>query len=311
MTPGSLARKGPRRFAGDRLLRLGVPRAAFALLLWPLTVFAMYRATGAPQSYWWRFAHSEPLLDTGPLWFLVVLLLYSLGYAAWWQLAHHPGAPDRPGPPASSVPSDALRARHLAAIAVGIAAASFVLRLWFPLGSAQVANLKPWQWPQFLAMFGLGIISARRGWLQPMPDRLRRGCGLAALAATLSIPLLILVTGALGLQTDLDLFTGGWRWQAAATAAAEGVLAVTASLWLLGFAQRRAGPRGPLARSLARSAYGAFLLQGPVLIALALALRPLVLPAEVKAFAVAAVGTSASFALAWLLVARTRLRRIL
>jgi hypothetical protein len=122
---------------------------------------------------------------------------------------------------------------------------------------------------------------------------------------------LILVTGALGLPTGLDLFTGGWRWQAAATAAAEGVLAVTASLWLLGFAQRHAGPRGPLARSLARSAYGAFLLQGPVLIALALALRPLVLTAEVKAFAVAAVGTSASFALAWLLVARTRLRRIL
>jgi len=311
LTPGSLARKGPRRFAGDRLLRLGVPWAVFALLLWPLTVYAMYRATGAPLSSSWADL-AEPPLDTGPLWFLVVLLLYSLGYAAWWQLrARHPRAPDRPGRPTSSVPSGGLRGRHLVAIAVGIATATFVVRVWFPLGSAQVANLKPWQWPQYLAMFGLGIMSARRGWLAPVPDRLRRGCGLAAMTAALSFPLLILVAGALGLATDLELFSGGWRWQAAAAAAAEGVLAVTASLWLLGFAQRHAGPRGPLARGLARSAYGAFVLQGPVLIALALALRPLALPAEVKALTVAAAGVGASFALAWLLVTRTRLRRVL
>jgi hypothetical protein len=89
------------------------------------------------------------------------------------------------------------------------------------------------------------------------------------------------------------------------------VLAVTASLWLLGVAQGHTRPRGPLARGLARSAFGAFLLQGPVLIALALALRPLALPAEVKALAIAAVGIGASFALAWLLVTHIRLGRIL
>ena len=105
---------------------------------------------------------------------------------------------------------------------MGIATASFVVRLWFPLGSAQVANLKPWQWPQFLAMFGLGVISARRGWLAPVLDRLRRGCGLAALAATLSFPLLVLVASAVGLPADLELFLGGWRWQAAAAAVAGG-----------------------------------------------------------------------------------------
>jgi hypothetical protein len=48
-----------------------------------------------------------------------------------------------------------------------------------------------------------------------------------------------------------------------------------------------------------------------VLIALALALRPLVMPAEVKALAVAVAGVGGSFGLAWLLVTRTRLGRIL
>lgn len=57
---------------------------------------------------------------------------------------------------------------------------------------------------------------------------------------------------------------------------------------------------------LGRSAYGAFLLQGFVLIGLALALRPLGLPAELKAVLVAAGGVAGSFALAWLLVSRVR-----
>ena len=86
---------------------------------------------------------------------------------------------------------------------------------------------------------------------------------------------------------------------------------MSASPWLLGLAQRHAGPRGRLGHALARSAYGAFLVQGPVLIALALALRPLAVPAEIKALAVAAAGVGESFAMAWLLVTRTRLGRIL
>jgi hypothetical protein len=83
-------------------------------------------------------------------------------------------------------------------------------------------------------------------------------------------------------------------------------------VWLLGVAQRRlnrlAGPRG---RALARSAYGAFVLQGVVLVGLMIALRPVGVPAEIKALAVAGLGVVGSFGLAWLLVTRTPLGRIL
>ena len=48
-----------------------------------------------------------------------------------------------------------------------------------------------------------------------------------------------------------------------------------------------------------------------MLIGLQLALRPLGLPAEVKALTVALAGTASSFALAWLLVTRTPLGRVL
>jgi peptidoglycan/LPS O-acetylase OafA/YrhL len=82
-------------------------------------------------------------------------------------------------------------------------------------------------------------------------------------------------------------------------------------VWLLGLAQRRLNrPPGPLGRALARSAYSAFLLQSIVLIGLMIAFRPIGVPAEVKALAVAGLGVTGSFALAWLLVSRTRLGRI-
>jgi fucose 4-O-acetylase-like acetyltransferase len=35
VTPGSVSRKGPRRFARDRVVRLGLPLVVWALLLWP------------------------------------------------------------------------------------------------------------------------------------------------------------------------------------------------------------------------------------------------------------------------------------
>ena len=63
---------------------------------------------------------------------------------------------------------------------------------------------------------------------------------------------------------------------------------------------------------IGRSAYGAFMLQGPVLLGLAIALRPLPLPAEIKALLVAGGGIVGSFALAWLLISRVPgVRRVL
>jgi hypothetical protein len=79
---------------------------------------------------------------------------------------------------------------------------------------------------------------------------------------------------------------------------------VFGSVWLLGAAQRHlARPRAWTA-PLGRSAYGAFLLQGFVLIALALVLRPVPVPAELKALIVAIGAVAGSFAWAWLLVSR-------
>jgi hypothetical protein len=308
VTPGSMSRKGPRTFARDRLLRLGVPLVAWTLVIWPGAKWAAHLAAGDAQPFSSQLLSSDPLLDTGPMWFVEVLLIYSLAYAAWrrWR-----GGTTREEHSASSNRSPALSGRTLVAIAAGISVATVLVRPVFPAASGQIGQSHLWQWPQFVPMFALGIVAAQRGWLDPVPDRIRRGCGLAALGGVAAFLIVAGMMAAVGVDGGV-IFDSGLHWPALSLAAIEGPLAVGTSVWLLGLAQRRLNRRpGPLGRAMARSAYGAFMVQGVVLIGLMIALRPLAVPAEVKALAVARLGVAGSFALAWVLVTRTRLGRII
>jgi len=298
LTHDAMTRKGPRRFVSDRLLRLGVPWAVYTLLLWPLLEFALLEPLQHRGSYWWWFAHGDPLLDNGPMWFVGVLLIYSLGYVAWIRIFPRP--PAEPGP---------VRGRRLAALAIAIGASTFVVRLAFPMNSGQILNLHLFWWPQCLAAFVLGVVAAPRGWLRPVADDLYRRCGVATLLATLSLPLMILSAEPLGL--DEEAYFGCWQLPALLTATVEGVLAVAAPIWVLGLGQRHLNRTSRFRRAQARSSYAAFIVQGHVLVGLALLLRPTDLPADVKALALAVLGVAGSFWVAWLLVSRTRLRRIL
>src|SRR5262245_25112321 len=158
-------------------------------------------------------------------------------------------------------------------------------------------------------MFGLGVVAARRGWLRPVPEALARRCGIATLVATLV--LLIAVLSAEPLGIDEEAFRGGWQAPALLTAMVEAVLVVAGPTWVLAIAQRHLNRSGPVRRAMTRGSYAAFMLQGPVLFGLALALRPFDLPGDIKALVVATLGIVGSVALAWPLRTRPPLPRIL
>ncbi|MFE9396251.1 acyltransferase family protein [Streptomyces flavidovirens] len=94
-TRHSIRRRGPGRFARERLLRLGVPLVFASLALNPLPQWLRLRAAdpGYHESYW-RFwphfftVHADPgdfpfvldgrYFETGHLWFVVLLLAFCL-----------------------------------------------------------------------------------------------------------------------------------------------------------------------------------------------------------------------------------------
>jgi hypothetical protein len=139
VVPASLDRKGPGRFARGRLVRLGLPFAVF-LLLWPALEYALYRPLGhASGSFGAYLRGSFP--DPGPIWFVGVLLLFSLGYAAVRSVR---GA-ERPVRRPLTMPV-------LFGVAGLVALGSFVVRLAWPYGADTPPNLNEWQWPECLAL---------------------------------------------------------------------------------------------------------------------------------------------------------------
>ena len=310
VTPGSVARKGPRRFARDRIVRLGIPLAIWTLGIWTALLFAVHRAAGQHPSFWDWLLHRHPFLEPGPMWFVEVLLIYSLGYAAWrrWRTHHPPPFATDSHPVATG--RAPLQGRTLVVLAAGISLATILVRPVFPALSEQVGQLKLWQWPQYLGMFGLGIVAVQRGWLDPVPERIWRRCGQAVLVALAAVVLVFAATALAGYNTNV--FERRLHWAPTLLAAIEGPMVVGACVWLLGAAQRHLSrPPGVRGRALARSAFAAFILQGPIIIGVEIALRPVGVPAEVKALAVACAAVTGSFAVAWVLVSRTPVGRIL
>ena len=251
----------------------------------------MGRRAGRPAASTLADALADP--DPGPLWFVGVLLLFTTVYVGWRAL--------RPPPRDTG----ALHGRLLVGLGAAIAVGTVVVRLWFPIDSIQPFTAHVWQWPQCIGLFVLGLMAAERGWLAPVERRTQRVGGWVALLGVVAL-LAAMATG-----SSLEAFSGGLTWQAILTATCEGAIAVGLSMWLLGLFQRRFDHAGAFATALGRSAFGAYVLQAPVLLICALLARPLPIPPEAKFLIVAPAGIAASFALAWLLTRLPGVRRIL
>lgn len=284
LTERAVDRHGWRRYASDRVVRLGLPWLVSALLVWPASVWLAALAAGRDVSFWYEFTHRDPLLDSGSLWFALVLLLFSVAFALSRPLVADRRHRERQ-----------LAVAGLAAAVIGIALFAFVVRLWIPARSGQVGDLHLWQWPQCVGMFALGLGAARSGWLGHVPDRIRRTCGAVTLTALGLLPVLALATGIRDLSREATPYLGGWHWQSLTLAVVEAVLVVAGSVWLVCLAERRLHRGGPHAARWARGAFAAFVIQGPVLMAVASAGRLLDAPAEVKAPLVAALSITLCF----------------
>ena len=81
LTPASYDRKGCARFVRDRLLRLGLPFVVYVLLVQPSLTYALHHPLGDTSGSFWQEYLGTGRIDTGALWFVGVLLIFSVGYA--------------------------------------------------------------------------------------------------------------------------------------------------------------------------------------------------------------------------------------
>jgi hypothetical protein len=302
--PGSYERKGPARFIIDRLLRLGIPLVVYVLLINPFVryaaevrIFALNRNflklwgwNGAYWKYAARYLRDRRGTVVGPMWFVEALLIFTLIYWAWRVLARPaPVQPQRESKPPTNV------AITVFALALGVV--TFIVRTQWPVGR----SLEPWglqfgYFPQYIAVFAVGAVAYRCNWVRTIVDTAGTLWPRVALVLILLFPVLMRAAGG-----KLDLFLGGLRWEAAVLALWEQALGVAMMVSLLVLFRNRFNRQGGLAKAMAASAYAAFILHGPVLVLLAVAVRRVQQPPQVKIVLLAPVAVFLCFFIGYLL----------
>lgn len=248
-TPLSCDRKGVAGFLKDRFGRLGIPLVVYFFLLNPALVYLVRRFHGLTQEGFFDFMrhHILSASGTGPLWFVLALLIFASIYTAL-RLA-------RPRPPGQSTPMPGNGAVLLFVLANGLAA--FLVRLVFPAGWG-ILGLQLGYFPLYISMYVLGALASRTGWLEGLAPRQARLWFGASILLIVLLPVIMIWGGAL--EGKGDAFRGGINVLAAIYAFWEPVLCVGISMQLLALFRAHFNRANAFSRFAARGAYTAYIL---------------------------------------------------
>lgn len=277
--PGAVDRRGPRRFAAERLKRLGIPFLAFVVLLRPFFVLPDY--VNLPAETRPSFAvHYFTTWEVGPAWFLEVLLIFSLAYALLRHLR----------PTAEPLRSRPSRRRDVLGFVLVLSVLTYAWRIFVPHGTDEpVLGLpSPAYMPQYVLLFAVGVAAYRHRWLATLP---RRSGWFGVLLVVVSFVPLALggyrgfgASGALAGHDPAHL----------ALALAESLFAVGVVLVLLRVFERFVAGTSRFSRYLADNAFAVYLVHAPVIVgaeALLLRLDAAPVPKFLLTLVIAAVGS--------------------
>lgn len=313
-TPPSYGRKGTRPFLRDRLKRLGIPLLAFILLIRPLASFSGYTALraefaeqGKDLPYWLYYVLSW---DAGPMWFVEVLLVFSLVYALVRQRrARHLAGPGGGVATAGLAPERdprPLRPFALVSFTLGLALATYLWRFVVPSGTYVpfLGLPTPSFLPQYASFFVIGVLAHRHGWPQTLSRRVGRVGFVVATVATLAYLPVVITAG----DGALD---GHGSWQSLAGAAWESTFSVGVVLGLTVLFRERFNRQGPFGNFLSRHAFAVYLTHAAVLVGLGYAFRWLHTLAAVKFALVAVLALPLCWAVAYAVRRLPRADRVL
>ena len=273
-SPGSIDRKGSGAYLKDRLKRLGIPLLFYMLITEPLLGYIGDRLRGFEgtlvQSLSFQYSHLGNF-SSSQMWFVAALLIFAVVYVIWRRFA---------GPVAQAegaAPGNAA----IAVFALALGVVTFIVRLWMPVG-AEVPVLS-WQlshFPQYIALYILGIVAYRRNWFEALSDAQARRWSYAIVGLIVVFPVLFIAGGAL--DGKLDPYFGGLHWQSFAYSVWEQFMCMAMVITLLAWFRRRFTAQGRLAKSLSGAAYATYVFHAPSIILLALVLRPIRLDMGIK-----------------------------
>ena len=287
--PGAFDRKGFGKFLHDRAVRLGVPSLLFMLLIQPFTVYGLLRTPNHIQAplftaYGRYLSSGQFLSGSGPMWFTVALLCFSLVYAIARAVAGREvkNEPDAPLP----VPGQIL------GLGLVIGLCTFLVRTVQPMGTS-LLNMQLCYFSQYILLFAVGIYAWRRNWLMRIPYAFAMRWFRMTLALG-SLAWLGLIFAILTTHTESKL-AGGFTWQSAALSFWESLFCVGTCLGLLVLFREKWNRQGAFARWLSDNCFAVYLFHTPFLIAITLGLRGWDAAKPIKFVAATVLGVTATY----------------
>jgi fucose 4-O-acetylase-like acetyltransferase len=289
--PASLDRKGTRKYMTDRLVRLGIPTLIFLFLAFPLVSYLSdgdgQSFTGFLQNSYFNF--TDGLFTFGHVWFLGMLLIFSCAYAGYRLLKRPADAEKRK----LKVPGNAA----ILGFAVLLTLALFAIRTVSAPGNFAVWHLfEPARLPAYVAMFWVGIVAYRNGWLKTIPVSTAKIWALITLITLLATPVVITVFG-----NGQDLWAEGFTLATLATSAWDAFLCVGLCVCLPVLFREKFEFRGKVLKAAADDAFVVYLIHPFVLVPLQGILLGTEVPALAKFAAVSILGIALSFGIAHLI----------
>ena len=273
---GSFDRKGPRQYLKDRLIRLGIPLLIFYFLLNPITVFIAFSHASAaqlvsaglplPLAWTWQFYVNS--VGTGPLWFVEMLLIFEIGYSIWRFASGDLSGQKEKRPPFPSY-------RKIAFFILLLAIASYLIRIVLPIGGSVLGFPSLFDLPQYLSFFVIGTVAARGDWLRKMPGSMAKRLFGLALIATVTL-LVLAIAGTEVSSLGWGSLVGNGSLSSAFYALWDSTWAVGMTMFAIAFFRRYFNTAGRLWKFFSEHFYTAYVLQAPIIVAIAvLVLSPI------------------------------------
>lgn len=288
--PGAFDRKGPGKFLRDRAIRLGLPSLLFMLVVQPVTVYWLLRDFADPgrpslwRAYWPYLSTGNFLSGSGPMWFAVALLGFSMVYGLIRFVSRKP--------PGNETEFALPRNGQVIGLILVMGLCTFLVRIVQPIGT-NILNMQLCFFSQYILLFALGIRAWRGNWLIRIPYSF--GLRWLTLALTVgSVVWFALVFAMLRTGTESKV-SGGFTWQSAVLSFWESLFCVGICLGLLVVFREKFNRQGKWARWLSDNCFSVYLFHAPLLIAVTLVLRSLAAPKPVKFLLATLLGAAFTF----------------
>jgi peptidoglycan/LPS O-acetylase OafA/YrhL len=261
--PESLAKKGTKKFLAGRLFRLGLPALLFALFLAPICE-KLAHSDFSLSDYLHGLITFQFVSWTGPLWFTVALLIFTLIYVAckrWFDVL-------------AAKYAFKITLRNVLVLVLLIGMVAFTIRLVFPIGSS-VLNLQFSFFSAYIFMFLLGIFARQTNVFETIDYQQAKKWLKIAFAIGVPWWVLMIYFG-IPVQENQRTITpleGGWNMVAFSYALWESFFCVTFILALIGIFKKAFNSQNAFQRFLSTNSFGVYVFHSPVLIAVSVLLK--------------------------------------